>query len=294
MEELLKEIEGVNKYNLSEPKKSLFMAMVINSLIILRKVDYYLINLLEDKINSYKEINNINKDSIYTEIMNIIIDYIYDSNKDMNDGDIGRDIINNYFTNGYVFHSFNAGLYDEINRNGLLVKDRMIDTDLFREVAKIFKKRNAQVFGLYDTKRENSIFFAGTLHNIYQYGVGSPSFFRKFIFQSDKEDSYLKRDYNECLKSVLMTIDKYNLDDNEKEIVLEFFNKYYEIFSLDKYYIAMYKIKRNINTSYTKDDIKRVFKEELYHDYRVYEDITPDDLILINSDIFDKKIKRGR
>lgn len=294
MEELLKEVECINKYNLSEPKKSLFMGMVINSLIILRRVDYNLINLLEDTINGIKEINNINKDNIYQELMNMIIDYVYDINNNIKEEDISKNIVDNYFTNGYVFHSFNFGLYDEISNNGLLVKDRFIDTNLFRNVANIFKKRNIQVFGLYNTKGNNSIFFAGTLHNIYQYGVGSPSFFRKFIYQGDREDSYLKRDYDKCLESVVTTINKYNLDDNEREIVLEFFDKYYKIFSSDEYYVAMYKYKREVNTSYTKEDIKRLFKEELYHDYRIHNDVVPNDLIFVSSNMFNKNKKRGK
>ena len=294
MEELLKEIEGINKYNLSEPKKSLFIGMVINSLIILRRVDYKLISLLEDTINNIKEINNINKDSIYKELMNMIIDYVYDINNNINEEDISKNIIDNYFTNGYIFHAFNSGLYDEISTNGLLVKDRLIDTDIFKKVAEIFKKRNIQVFGLYDTKGDNSIFFAGMLHNIYQYGVGSPSFFRKFIYQSDKEDSYLKRDYDKCLQSVLTTIDKYDLDENERQTVLEFFDKYYQMFSSDEYYVAMYKYKREVNTSYTKEEIKKIFNEELYHDYRIYNDIAPNDLIFVSSNIFDKEKRRKK
>ena len=54
MQELLKEVEGINRYDLLEPKKSLFIGMVINSLIILREVDYKLINSLENTINNIK------------------------------------------------------------------------------------------------------------------------------------------------------------------------------------------------------------------------------------------------
>ncbi len=292
MQELLKGIEGINKYNLSEPKKSLFLAMVINSFIILRKVDYNLIDLIQDKIYQYEKIDNFNKDSAYIELIYKIIDYIYSLDKKVNDNMIGKMIVNNYFINGYGFHAFNAGLYNEISKNGLLVKDKLIDTNLFYEVDNIFKKRNAMVFGLYKPEDNNSIFFAGTLNNIYQYGAGSPSFFRKFIFQSDKEDNYLKRNYDKCLESVLNTIKKYNLNENEKQIVLEFFDKYYQLFSTNDYYVALYPLKRNINTDYTKEDIKRLFKEELSYNYRVYDDIKPNDLILISSNIFDNKVKR--
>ena len=95
-EELLKEVEGINRYDLLEPKKSLFMGMVINSLIILRRVDYNLINLLEDTINGIKEINNINKDNIYCELMNMIIDYVYDINKETNEKNVGKKIIDKF------------------------------------------------------------------------------------------------------------------------------------------------------------------------------------------------------
>lgn len=294
MQELLNNIEGISSYNLVEPKKSLFMGMVINSLIILREVDYKLINSLENTINNIKEINNINKDSIYCELMNMIIDYVYDINKETNEKNVGKKIIDNYFTNGYIFHAFNAGLYEEISTKGLLVKDRLIDTEEFRKVAEIFKKRNVQIFGLYDTKGDNSIFFSGGLHNIYQYGVGSPSFFRKFIYQNDKEDSYLKRDYDKCLDSVLKTISKYSLDSEEKKLVLEFFNKYYQIFSNNEYYVAMYSTKRIVDTDYTKDDIKRVFKEELYHNYRIHKNVESNKLIFISSNMLDKNKRRGR
>ena len=179
-----------------------------------------------------------------------------------------------------------------------MVDDRNIEIDNVGickyKLPIIFKSKNKGVFGLYNPT-DNKVFFASSPIYIYQYGAGSPSFFRKLIFMNDKKDSYINRDYERCLISIKNTIKEYNLSNVEGELVLSLFNELYSLFSKNDYIIALKKKKKNIKIEdYSQNNLRNIIKQDMSVDYRFYENINSNDLEFVLVSNHSNTIKRSR
>ena len=214
--------------------------------------------------------------------------------KEKNEEEITRNIIKNYFEDGYVFHTFNIGIYENVLSKGLSLTPDIFPNDKIIAIKEIFKSKNKGVFGLYNPT-DNKVFFASSPIYIYQYGAGSPSFFRKLIFMNDKKDSYINRDYERCLISIKNTIKEYNLSNVEGELVLSLFNELYSLFSRNDYIIALKKKKKNIKIEdYSQNNLRNIIKQDMSVDYRFYENINSNDLEFILVRNHSNTIKRSR
>lgn len=132
---------------------------------------------------------------------------------------------------GLIFHSFNAAFFDKINTQGLVVKEKPWSLDEVEDVRKIFyQKENYNVFGLYQGKTATPVFFADTLISSPYYGLSSPTFFRKFIENKPEYfNVFLNRDYSKAKESIEQLC--VELSDEERNIVFNFFNKYWQLFT---------------------------------------------------------------
>ena len=199
-----------------------------------------------------------------------------------------------YIDDTVIAEQRNIGIYENVLRKGLSLTPDIFPNDKIIAIKEIFKSKNKGVFGLYNPT-DNKVFFASSPIYIYQYGAGSPSFFRKLIFMNDKKDSYINRDYERCLISIKNTIKEYNLSNVEGELVLSLFNELYSLFSRNDYIIALKKKKKNIKIEdYSQNNLRNIIKQDLSVDYRFYENINSNDLEFVLVSNHSNTIKRSR
>lgn len=284
--------ELLDKYSFNFKKQSLFLSLVLNYIIMTKNINDEIFMLLASYVNNLDDnYPNIMHTKLYLDGIDIILDKLY---KGKNEEEITRNIIKNYFEDGYVFHTFNIGIYENVLSKGLSLTPDIFPNDKIIAIKEIFKSKNKGVFGLYNPT-DNKVFFASSPINIYQYGAGSPSFFRKLIFMNDKKDSYINRDYERCLISIKNTIKEYNLSNVEGELVLSLFNELYSLFSRNDYIIALKKKKKNIKIEdYSQNNLRNIIKQDMSVDYRFYENINSNDLEFILVRNHSNTIKRSR
>lgn len=284
--------ELLDKYSFNFKKQSLFLSLVLNYIIMTKNINDEIFMLLASYVNNLDDnYPNIMHTKLYLDGIDIILDKLY---KGKNEEEITRNIIKNYFEDGYVFHTFNIGIYENVLSKGLSLTPDIFPNDKIIAIKEIFKSKNKGVFGLYNPT-DNKVFFASSPIYIYQYGAGSPSFFRKLIFMNDKEDSYINRDYERCLISIKNTIKEYNLSNVEGELVLSLFNELYSLFSRNDYIIALKKKKKNIKIEdYSQNNLRNIIKQDMSVDYRFYENINSNDLEFILVRNHSNTIKRSR
>lgn len=284
--------ELLDKYSFNFKKQSLFLSLVLNYIIMTKNINDEIFMLLASYVNNLDDnYSNIMHTKLYLDGIDIILDKLY---KEKNEEEITRNIIKNYFEDGYVFHTFNIGIYENVLSKGLSLTPDIFPNDKIIAIKEIFKSKNKGVFGLYNPT-DNKVFFASSPIYIYQYGAGSPSFFRKLIFMNDKKDSYINRDYERCLISIKNTIKEYNLSNVEGELVLSLFNELYSLFSRNDYIIALKKKKKNIKIEdYSQNNLRNIIKQDMSVDYRFYENINSNDLEFILVRNHSNTIKRSR
>lgn len=284
--------ELLDKYSFNFKKQSLFLSLVLNYIIMTKNINDEIFMLLASYVNNLDDnYPNIMHTKLYLDGIDIILDKLY---KGKNEEEITRNIIKNYFEDGYVFHTFNIGIYENVLSKGLSLTPDIFPNDKIIAIKEIFKSKKKGVFGLYNPT-DNKVFFASSPIYIYQYGAGSPSFFRKLIFMNDKEDSYINRDYERCLISIKNTIKEYNLSNVEGELVLSLFNELYSLFSRNDYIIALKKKKKNIKIEdYSQNNLRNIIKQDISVDYRFYENINSNDLEFILVRNHSNTIKRSR
>lgn len=276
---LIKE-EGLTKY-----EELTLESLLITYMIMTRKQDdiIYLSKNLTKMIRSNKDDLSININ--YPKYLDYIIDYLYNKNESLN-------IIDNYLKNGYLFHTFNSGFTSDIMNNGL--RSDLIDPKMDL-VNKIFLSHGKKdIFGLSKTSLNQKIFLASSLKSSAYYGINSPSWFRTFIeggFFNRGKVSFDINNYSKALELVNLNIKKYNLTKEERLVVLDFFNYYYNLL-ITKEYPKIALVKRNKISSFkilerlpNEDDksyLKRLIHFNTENDYIIRENINKEDITIIS------------
>ena len=205
-------------------------------------------------------------------------------------GNLNR--IQKFLNQGFIFHSFNPAFYDPINEKGLVAKEKPWNLEEVEAVREIFQRRNKKnIFGLYQGREKTPLFFANNLMSSAYYGLSSPTFFRKFIENNPQYfNTFLNRDYakaRESINSICL-----DLEATERNIVLQFFEKYWSIFATNRLpYIAIStKKKLKIpeeqleNTGDTFDTIlKKIMSTK---NFMIHEDISRDCLEIFDYESF--------
>ena len=241
--------------------------------------------LVEELINLINNSTRVRYDN-YT---NYIIDFINEHKIVDN-----KDILDNYITHGYYFHTYNSVFNNSIKTYGLNSNKKIWNDDELLEIKNIFnKKGKTDTFGLY--KKDNPIYLDTSPTSSSYYALISPSWFMHFAtggFNNDKnyyKNAYINNNYEEMLYNVNKMIYDYKLDEEEKNKVLNFFDKYYKLFcknkSSDLLLVDRNKIDDNIlyfNDNYNINDVKRIIGLYSSGVKICKQNIDKDNLIFIN------------
>lgn len=185
----------------------------------------------------------------------------YDGARDLKKGDREKlEKIYSWFQehfkeNGYLFHSFNGTFEHAIREHGLLTERANVSHDDIDRVREIFGKLAEEGYGPYKdvtgySKSSNRrIYFTGHTDFIYRYATVSPEWFFLFCIgshhdgdalskemQDKRKAAYCFKDYQAVRKNIESLCDSaesksgQKLSLEEKEEVLGFFDKYWNIF----------------------------------------------------------------
>ena len=223
--------------------------------------------------------------------LNLIIKYA------LSNGYNSQTIINNYINNGYLFHSTNGAFKDSIKENGLIIKNKPWNLNELETIKNIFIRHGKyDIFGLYQGEEKTPLHLASNLLSSSYYSISSPTWFLHFTSGGMKnkdldKEAYRNRDYDSCLNNILTLIKEYNLSQEESKIIIDFFNKYYNILATNKEPILLLiernKIKsdRVIETKEVNetefDYVKRIFNIYCTQNIIVRDNISKEDIEII-------------
>lgn len=273
----------IAKYNLNLDKELILKSLIIKYLIITRSskninniIDYFIPKIIRIDLNrSYI-------------LFNELINYVYL----VNNNNI-EEIINNYIIDGYYFHATHESLAEPIINN----EPKPWCENKISVIQNIFKNKGKyDVFGLYKPNN-NNLFLSSSIKTSTYYGLTSPSWFKHFVsggFDNNKlydRTSYYNKDYDGCLKNVIRMCDEYNLNNNEKEKVLDFFETCYGQFGSSNYPSLILLKKDSLNMKKTipkkKNNIndleylKNIFNSNNSSNIIYKEKIKKEDILLI-------------
>lgn len=249
-----------------------------------------IVPIICEKIITYREKFKINQTGeFFTSCIKEFVNN--ECSKDYN-GTISK--LKSLVDEGLVFHSFNSAFFDKINEQGLVVQDKPWDLNEIENVRKIFqRKKNNNIFGLYHGRTSTPVFFTDTLISSPYYGLSSPTFFRKFIEHNPKYfNTFLERDYEKALQSMNELCDDLNTE--EKEIVMNFFYKYWDLFTNNKLpYVAISSKEKLGILTYPIPQLPEETLEQYYlrlllsgRNYMFHENIARENLDLFNYEDF--------
>jgi hypothetical protein len=233
----------------------------------------------------------------------------------------------NDLKNRYFFHSFNGVFEDSIRENGLSATERFWDQSELNEIHEIMA-RGGHVMGLGWNKinSENGIFIGDDINNIYRYAIASPEWFGQFCSEGrhipnnpERKTAYYRRDHEAARKNIEDLCDSMmsypeegvvvagktyrNISEQEKQKILDFFEKYWKILASEKSGLKVAIIKRQASgdsrtyedfmsdglyrerstkemVDYLSDSISCTFKAE--------EDIDPSYMLIVDLPDYEK------
>ncbi len=207
-----------------------------------------------------------------------------------------NEIIQNYFLEGYLFHTFNGAFETSISENGLILENKPWSLTELEEIRTIFSNHGKQnIFGLYQGEQKTPIYLSETIASSAYYAVSSPSWFLHFTTGGMERNHYDKeafrnRDYESCLQNVEKLIKDNHLDVLEAQKVLDFFEKYYQIFKNDNPSILLVPRANFLNDEIPERNLeetdiaylKRIKNTLASKHLTVKENISPNQILIIN------------
>lgn len=234
-----------------------------------------------DDINYFIQliINNRNRTIINdnTNIYNGAIQYIvtnYFNTYGISE-DTFKHITNNWF-NGYNFHTLNSVFVKDIDAEGIKLDNKPWDVNEIKEVIRVLKRN---IFGMFNGN--TGVFFASNLKTSPYYGLSSPTFYRKFVENKPEYlNVFLDRNLFRANESIQKLCDTQNLTDEERDIIVDFFKKYWLAYASEELpCVLMRKRKKTSDIPYpstnvvnytidliTKDDNNTYIKNDIARD----------------------------
>ncbi len=163
--------------------------------------------------------------------------------KDLNIDDNRKkvfDFFNNYLNNAYMFHAFNSSSEDSIIEYGISSNVRLNSDEEVIQINELFKKYGEYgILNDYENSSMGAFYYSRDPVVSYRYGLKSPEWFYMFCggsraYTNDKEfyqDAYIDRDYDASINNINVMMNKLSFNEEDKEVVTKFFNKYWNIFN---------------------------------------------------------------
>lgn len=269
--------------------------------ILAQVINYCLLFKSNDGIE-YINSNN-KKEFIIKKIASIL--NIKEENIQANIGDIEEYAYLNFYINGYIFHSTNSLYGNELIANGFTKKEDSEEKEDINNIYKLLSKYNKEnpfQFVINDFNHEYTGIFCDSDPLLITNYCNGPEWFRLFCGEASvyhqlvdhhKEKGFSTKNYDDALECVSALINYYNLPNNEKQEVLNFFNKYWNKFKdtkpmvilipTSKIFDQMTMQKAMLNFIYNNShdyifDVISTGKSLLYNNFCVRSSINKNDL----------------
>lgn len=160
------------------------------------------------------------KIKLNTNDPNIVKKYLYDS----------------VAKNNWKFHAFNSTFYESIKNYGINPKINFTPQKEIDEINDIFIKYGiSNIVGYQKINSENKVSYSTTPKVSYNYGLRSPEWFSYFVSGGMTGDNttFIEKDYNSALNQLNTIMNNKNFSNIDKNIVLSFFNKYWDLYVRD-------------------------------------------------------------
>lgn len=192
---------------------------------------------MEQLVSNYSSSLDIKTEKIKSLMIDSVIDKL-GYNKSLTEEEqkeVFSYVSKNYVQNGYFFHGFNGAFEKSIRTKGLTTGERIWNKDDLDTIAALEKKYGARILGWYNINSKENIFMDGHSRNVYHYAVSSPEWFTQFITQGSdtpgKNEDFYRKDYSNSKGNINNLCRNLNIDNDDKEKIMAFFEKYWKEFA---------------------------------------------------------------
>lgn len=210
------------------------------------------------KLNTHNEIKNG-----ITKLIIKVCGYkfgIEDYDSIENKKTIIRFIYEKYIVNGYLFHSFPHTFKDSVLTNGLNSNGYYRSLDEVKKINEILEKYNINNTFSKNLEDKESLYITDSFFMTCFYANNSPLYMQElceniYIGKSKKfkKDSYVKKNYTECIDNINMVLTNKEATMEEKELIINFFDKEWKELKLRESLPTIALIKRSV---LAKDEIE--------------------------------------
>ena len=172
----------------------------------------------------------------------------------------------------FKFHAFNSSKLESIKKYGLTTNLSSIfeeKNDIAR-IEEIIKKYtypdSRSLFGFYRKSSKDKVYYSLDPVNSYSYANRSPEWFASFVgdsyfYSQEKQGTFFEKDYDKAKDNICEFMNSYNFDDEDKKDVLNFFEKYWNVYGNSKPMLTI--IEEKYDNSYLKELNLDTFIKEL-------------------------------
>lgn len=172
----------------------------------------------------------------------------------------------------FKFHAFNSSKLESIKKYGLTtnlssVFEEKNDIARIEEIIKKYTYPDSRsLFGFYRKSSKDKVYYSLDPVNSYSYANRSPEWFASFVgdsyfYSQEKQGTFFEKDYDKAKDNICEFMNSYNFDDEDKKDVLNFFEKYWNVYGNSKPMLTI--IEEKYDNSYLKELNLDTFIKEL-------------------------------
>ena len=187
---------------------------------------------------------------------------LINENKDANDENIKQYISSKFGNKKLIFHAFNSSKFESIKKYGLTTNTSTVsqEKDDIAKIEQIVKKYTSpdtrSLFGFYRDNSKDKIYYSLDPSISYLYANRSPEWFADFVgdsyfYSTEKHGTFFEKNYYLAKDNIIWFANKYNFSDEDKKEVLDFFEKYWNIYGKAKPMLAI--IENEYDNSYLEE-----------------------------------------
>lgn len=209
-------------------------------------------NFMKKAVSKYEELikdgnlNSVDNFNLNHSMYDLYIDELVErgriSKRDLDDPTISqvlRNFVVDNLTKHDKFHAFNGSFLESIMENGVNPNFKFENQEELDMIDSIFSGHGCGgIFGWQGLNCKNLVSYAGSPDNSYYYAVNSPEWFSQFtgagtFFNPPEKyvkDAFVRRDFDGASNNLMMLMSEKNFSQQEIELVMIFFNKYWDLY----------------------------------------------------------------